>query len=157
MPVTIAGTSNLVLQAVNVQSGTVTTTSSNIPNDNTIPQNTEGAELFTVSITPTKTSSKLLIQVCIQISPNSAAWTTVALFQDSGVNAIATGFSYMATATGAMVISFNHYMTAGTIASTTFRVRYGSNSGTTTVNGSSSGQYYGGTMASSMTITELNA
>jgi hypothetical protein len=157
MPVTIAGTSNLVLQAVNVQSGAVASTSSNIPIDNTIPQNTEGAELFTVSITPTKTSSKLLIQVIVQISANSAGWSTIALFQDSTANALAASFAYTTTATGSTLLSFNHYMTAGTTSATTFKVRYGTASGGTTVNGSNGAGYLGGASSSSMTIMELNA
>jgi hypothetical protein len=157
MPVTIAGNSNLVLQAVNVQSGIVATTSSTIPIDNTIPQSNEGAELFTVSITPTKTSSKLFIQIIIQISPNSSSWPCIALFQDSTANALASSTSFVTTGTGGIVLSINYYMTAGTTSPTTFKVRYGSSAGTTTVNGNGSNQSHGGTLSSSMTITELNA
>ena len=49
-------------------------------------------------------------------------------------------------------------MTAGTTSATTFRVRAGLNSaGTTTFNGASSARYYGGTLASSITIKEYTA
>jgi hypothetical protein len=160
-PVTAGGTSAVqassakVLQVVSVQSGTVTTTTSAIPLDNTIPQNTEGAELFTASITPTRTSSKLLIQVTLIIAPNPANWIIGALFQDSIANALACSFGFMTTSTGAIILSFNHYMNAGTTSATTFKVRYGAPSGTTTINGSNGTPYFNGVASSSMTIMEI--
>jgi hypothetical protein len=139
-----------VIQVVNNQSSSAVSTSSTIPLDGTIPQNTEGAELFTLAITPTSSSSKLLIQVVVQLYPQSTAWGTIALFQDSTANAIASSVAYMTTATGGMIMPLNYYMTAGTTSSTTFKVRYGASTGNCNVNTSAAGL-----VGSSITIMEI--
>jgi hypothetical protein len=83
---------------------------------------------------------------------------TAALFQDSTASALAATTAYALTAVGAVLLTFTHYMTAGTTSATTFRVRAGgSNAGTTTFNGSSGARLLGGVMASSITITEVKA
>ena len=52
--------------------------------------------------------------------------------------------------------NFNHYMTAGTTSSTTFKVRYGAASGVTnTVNGYNDARILGGVAPASMTIMEI--
>jgi hypothetical protein len=78
-----------VLQVVNFQTGAVATGTTAIPIDDSIPQNTEGAEFMTLAITPTNTSNKLLIQVVMQLSTNADANIGIALFQDSTANALA--------------------------------------------------------------------
>jgi hypothetical protein len=145
-----------VLQVVNTQSSTYTSTVTAIPSDNTIPQNSEGAELFTASITPTSSASKLFIQVVVELANSGAAWLAIALFQDSTANALAANTIYQGTATGGSILTINYFMTAGTTSSTTFKVRYGANSGTTYANGSSA-QVFNGTLFSSLNITEIAA
>ena len=158
MPVTIAGNSNLVLQVVNLQSGAVATGSTTIPQDDTIPQNTEGTEFMTLSITPTNATSKLKIDVVVNGAGSGANSWIVALFQDSTANALAAINYNMAANNVASVASFTHYMTAGTTSSTTFKVRVGcSIAGTFTFNGQSSGRLLGSVMASSITISEIAA
>ena len=78
-----------VLQVVNVQSGSYTSSIGTFPFDNTIPQNTEGTELFTVSITPTSSASKLFIQAVACLGNSAGDWMTIALFQDSTANSLA--------------------------------------------------------------------
>lgn len=150
------GYAGAVLQVVNVQSGALASTTTTIPLDNTIPQNTEGAELFTVSITPTSATTKLLITANVELSSSAGGWLIITIFQDSTANAIAATTSYMASATGGVTIPLTYYMTSGTTSSTTFKLRYGQNSaGTTTVNASASNQIFGGVCISSMTVTEI--
>ena len=150
------GYAGAVLQVVNVQSGSLASTTTTIPLDNTIPQNTEGAELFTVSITPTSATTKLLITANVELSSSAGGWLIIAIFQDSTANAIAATTSYMASATGGVTIPLTYYMTSGTTSSTTFKLRYGQNSaGTTTVNASGANQIFGGVCISSMTVTEI--
>jgi len=145
-----------VIQVVNVQSGSYTSSTGTFPFDNTIPQNTEGTELFTVSITPTSASSKLFIQAVACLGNSAGDWMTIALFQDSTANALAANLAYQATATGTLMMPLNYYMTAGTTSSTTFKIRYGSNGSTTYVNGNSSAKY-GGVLISSLTVMEIAA
>ena len=61
-----------VLQVVNFQTGEFSTFGNAIPLDDTIPQNTEGNEYMSLSITPTSASSKLLIEVSALLGANSA-------------------------------------------------------------------------------------
>ena len=72
-----------VVQIVNVQDGAVATTTTAIPLDDTIPQNTEGGEFMTLAITPTSATSKLRIDVVGNGScTDSAATIIFPLFQD---------------------------------------------------------------------------
>lgn len=143
-----------VLQIVNYQIGTLVSGTGIIPFDNTIPQITEGNEFMTLAITPKSSTSKLKIDI-VFIGRNTLSGTngfTVALFQDSTANALASAVSNN-TNSVIFPLCFTHYMTAGTTSSTTFRVRAGSGTGTTDMNPS----VMGGTLASSITITEVAA
>jgi hypothetical protein len=144
------------VQVATFQTGEVATGTGTIPIDNTIPQITEGTEFMTLAITPTTTTSKLVINVCIQLDKNNGNTLTVALFQDSTANAIASQF-YGALGSGiSMPLTFTHSMTSGTTSSTTFRVRAGSEAaGTVTRNGRGGGRIDGGVAVSSITIYEV--
>ena len=145
-------------QIVKTETGAVATGSTLVPFDDSIPQITEGNEYMTLAITPLSSSNRLKIDV-VWIGANSAGSGVMAaaLFQDSTTDALAAAVRVTtAAANDLMVINFSHYMTAGTTSSTTFRVRVGcSAAGTTTFNGSGGARKYGGVLASSITITEL--
>ena len=159
---TIANTAGVtnqrVLQVVNFQTGTLATGTTTIPNDNTIPQITEGSEFMTLAITPTNTASTLLIDVFFFGSNSVANDVVVALFQNTTANALAAASVFVDNATARVVVSFRHKMTAGTVSATTFKVRAGSSTaGTIVLNGSGITQRFGGVAASSITITEYAA
>ena len=159
LPADMANGGNKVLQVVNVQDGAVATSTTVMGAvDDTIPQNTEGSEIMTLAITPTSATSKLKIEVVVNSSHSVDSWGVMALFQDTTANALASSFIYQDVATGSSIFTFNHYMTAGTTSATTFKVRAGSPSaGTFTFNGTGVGGRFGGTIASSITITEIEA
>ena len=142
-----------VLQVVNYQTGTFSSGTTQMPLDNTIPQITEGFQILSLAITPISATSKLLFNVNVQVIPQTAAWTGVALFQGATANAIAATGSYWADGGG--VIPFNYFMTSGTTSSTTFTVRVGMDAaGTLFINGA---PYWGGVANTSITITEIAA
>lgn len=145
-----------VVQVVNFQTGAFATGTTLIPFDNTTPQNTEGDQYMALAITPKFATSKLLINVTWMGGHSvSTAALIACLFQDSNVNALATGFQVQA-GVGVVTISYNYYMTAGSTTPTTFKVRGGSNSaGTTSFNGYAGAAYFNSTLVSSMTITEI--
>lgn len=152
------GSANSVLiQVVNTESTAVATGTTVLPNDDTIPQNTEGDQYMSLSITPTSATNKLRIDVVIHVSPSlSGNWETAALFQDSTANALASSSAFLETATAYVPIAFTHYMAAGTTSATTFKVRAGMpNAGTTTFNGQGAVRRFGGVLASSITISEI--
>ena len=147
-----------VIQVKNYQFGTVATGTTVIPYDNTIPQITEGNQFLSLAITPISATSKLLFQIFLSGTHSAGGWITSALFQDSTANAIATTASYQGQATAAANGTLNYFMTSGTTSSTTFTVRAGTDgAGTITINGQSGSQRFGGTLYSSITITEIAA
>ena len=145
------------LQIVGNQTGAVATGTTIIPFDDTIPQNTEGDQYLTQSITPKSATSTLLIEVVLLVSVASVNQVTVALFQDSNASAIAAVGNYVGTTANAMdTVVFRHRMTSGTTSATTFNVRAGlSGAGTLTVNGAGGARRYGGVAVSSINIKEI--
>ena len=148
-----------VVQVVNTQTGAVATGTTTLPLDTSIPAKTEGDEYMTLAITPTSATNKLISSVdfCMANSHNGGNTYTVALFQDSTTDALATSTFSSTSQHQRRTFSFEHYMTSGTSSSTTFKVRAGSNnSGTTTFNGGGGTGDMGGTLSSSITITEIS-
>lgn len=148
----------MAVQVVNTQTGAVATGTTQIPGDDTIPQNTEGDEYMTLAITPTNVNNKLLIEVIWNGSHSGTSSNFImGLFQDTTANALAVSYAAKdSVASGSGNMSLRHYMTAGTISATTFKVRVGTNvAGTTTFNGTAGGRIFGGVIASSITITEI--
>lgn len=146
-----------VAQIVGTNYSAVGTTTTLIPFDDTIPQITEGAEFMTQAITPKSTTNILVIEAVLLVSPSTTAYVSGALFQDATANAIAAN---AITAVGAYAYSIvlRHTMVAGTVSSTTFRVRAGmQTAGTTTFNGFSSGRLFGAITKSNIKITEYKA
>ena len=145
-----------VVQQVATQVGTMATGTTLIPLDNTIPQNTEGDQYMTLAITPTSATNILLINVIAVVSNSVANTITMALFQDSTASALATVLMYQGTATGGLTMPLTHRITAGTTSATTFKIRIGAlGAGTNTFNGTNGTAYYGGTLASTIVITEI--
>jgi len=155
MGVTAAG---VVKQIVSIETGVVATGTTTIPSDDTIPQNTEGDEYMTLSITPASASNRLIIEVTIWLANSEPGSTPIhaALFQDSVADALAAVSDTKAGTNEATMIAFTHIMAAGTVSATTFRVRGGSDiAGTMTFNGSAGTRRFGGIAASSIVITEI--
>ena len=152
--VAVAGTSKVV-QVVNTQTGTAATGTTVMPNDGTIPQNTEGTQFMTLSITPTNSSNKLFIEIVTrQQVTGSNKDMIIALFQDSTAGALAANNYRQTGDTVAQLGVLNYYMTAGTTSSTEFKVRIGSaDAGTVTFCPNNMGQI----ASSSITITEIAA
>lgn len=141
-----------VVQQVRSQSNANGTLSTVIPRDDTIPQNTEGSELLTLSITPTNASHILVIQLDVYLDGGGTSMAT-ALFQDSTADAIAS-----ACDTGGQGGScpITYYMTAGTTSSTTFKMRAGRGAAGSWTYNLNEGSTLGDTMYMFMTITEYS-
>ena len=148
----------VAIQTVNTQTGAVSTTTTQIPDDDTIPQSGEGAEVLTLEITPKNSSNILYIDCVLHLSPSTTGIVGAALFQDSTAGALAAMQSGGNAAGGVNCIKFRHKMVAGTTSATTFKLRGGmGDAGTITFNGKSSARRYGGVLATSITITEYAA
>ncbi len=149
--------SGSVVQVVNYETGAVATGTTNIPNDDTIPQSSEGTQYMSLSITPTNTNNKLKIEVVVYVSNSTGGRMIAALLQDSGTDALACGSTCIDNTVHLYPIVFTYYKTAGTTSSTTFKVNCGAQGGTMTFNGEAGSRVFGGVCASSITITEIAA
>ena len=133
-------------------------TSGSIPVDNTIPQSTEGAQLFTAAITPKSATNILEFEIIIPCyNASNPALIVAALFQDATANALAAQVMNLGDSIDQNAIVLTHRMVAGTTSSTTFKVRLGTSAGTVYVNGNSSARLFGGIMAARLTIKEITA
>lgn len=145
-----------VRQVVYAERTTVGTTTTTIPNDDTIPQITEGAEFLTVAITPQSAASRLLVEATVHAAAAAATWVVAALFRDSTANAVGASLSYVDSANAGRVLVARAWVLAGSTATTTFRLRAGPSGATTlTVNGSSGTRALGGVPLMTLTVTEV--
>lgn len=145
-----------------VSTTTPTTLSGIIPMDNTIPQNTEGAEWTALNNTYVVKNAASTLRITLHIPMYDLSTVTpyyvVALFRDSGTDAIAT-----ATLTQGAVANLPNNMVpliveipANTAGSTTFKVRIGSSAAATVyLLQRSSGAVLGGTARASLTVQEI--
>ena len=153
------GVSGSVVQAVEATPYTTWSTgTAAIPADDTIPQNTEGGQYQSVSITPKNSANRLVIEAIAEcVSADSSRTITGAIFQDSNANAIATGQNVNAGAGSVCQLIVRHEMAAGTTSATTFYFRIGPALGTVSINGTTSARTLGGTQAVRMRVTEFAA
>lgn len=139
-------------------SSTAASTTGSIPVDNTIPQNTEGAALSALdtAITVQEAASLLEIEVTlplVSVSASSAAG--IALFRDSTADALSTVFKTVNSSTVDQMV-IRAVVAAGSAGATTFKLRYGSQSGQTVYINSSAGSALGnGTILATMTVKEI--
>ena len=148
----------LVVQTSTTMDGVSNTGTTVLPVDDVDPpQNTEGDEYITKSITPTSATNRLIIEfIGFAAHSVSGGNLTAALFQDSTANALAVGYIEPASANDMMPLHVKYEMAAGTTSSTTFKVRIGgSTAGTLTFNGSGGSGLFAGTIASSLSVTEI--
>ncbi len=162
VPTTLSGGGGYpggVRQIVSSLSGTVQTITNQIPADNSIPQNTEGTQIASVTITPQSATSFLRIDACLSGFVVSSSITPVAaIFRDSAVGAFAGCVDQINSGlTGDMY--FSAIVASNSTAPTTFKLRFGPNaSATIYVNGyPGPTTYLGGVLQTGLIVTEFGA
>jgi hypothetical protein len=133
-------------------------TTAGIPNDNTIPQISEGKALISATITPTSGTSRLRVHCHFVGSSGAAGAIVAALFQDSTANALAVSTETFQASNQPQILTLVHEFEAGTTSTTTLAVRYGpATSGTAYLNRTAANtQLYGGAVGCYLTITEYS-
>ncbi len=142
------------VQVVNFFDGTLNIITGNIPNDDSIPQITEGGEALTINITPTSALNLLKIEATVHGSQASDQVATGALFKNGILDSIATASVYGNPAQTNVPMVITHWIVAGSVAPITFSVRVGTAGGNYEVNGRASTQLLGGSLSTGITITE---
>jgi hypothetical protein len=126
-----------------------------IPFDNSIPQNTEGTQIISATITPTKTTSRIIGFVSLNGDASATSvQTVVAAFRGTTANAVAaTWIKYIIYSS---LISFDFTDLPNTTSATTYYIRIGPDTGTLYVNRQASGSLLGGSNKITLTLLEIN-
>lgn len=127
-----------------------------IPLDNTIPQNTEGTQILSLTYTPQSALNRIRLtfmgEGCIAAAGAAIA---AALFIDSGANAV-QAISSQGTAATRVPIMMTYEYLPGNITSHTYNIRVGGNSGTIRMNGSLTTTDFGaGTQKCTLVLEEI--
>ena len=118
-----------IVQLVDANNATLTSSSVTYPDDNTIPQTSELTEIETVDITPTNTNNALLITGFYHGAITASNSYSICIYKDSDVNALA-----ISTMSGSSASGWNwqvEYYTVGSIgtSSITYKMKIGRQSG----------------------------
>jgi hypothetical protein len=146
-----------VLNVWYAKTTTAGSTTNTIPLDNTIPQNTEGAEIFSVSVTPSSASSKLIVTFSFWGSNSNTATPAAALFLDSDADAVASTLTQSAMVANIALQILGTFVIDSWSGTKTVKLRAGlTTSGFTfrwlqTV----ASEFFGGTDQGVMTIMEV--
>jgi len=148
-----------VVQNIVSATGAVATGTTVMVLDDTIPQNTEGDEYMTVSVTPTSASNLLFVKAHAEASNSNAGGHLItALFKDSVANAIKARSQKNSGATSDHQLDVEAWVLAGSASAITFKNRLGNSAaGTTTFNGNTGARELGGVMDSYMLVQEVSA
>ena len=147
-----------VIQQQYTQTGAVNTGTTLIPDDDTIPQITEGDEYMTKAITFTSASNVYEASSHASLAASAGGVLALALFQDATANALSANRQNDANANEQHHLSVKYEAVCGTTSSTTFRIRAGAvSAGTMTFNGVSAARKFGGVMSSWIKVMEISA
>jgi hypothetical protein len=125
-----------------------------IPYDDTIPQNTEGTEILTATITPKATTNRVRIRFSGFAESNGNVNVTVALFRDDGADAIQARGQVLWGGSPEQ-LSLEHEHVPGTTSAVTYKIRVGPSASTIRFNGRVATRIYGGVAAATMVVEEI--
>jgi hypothetical protein len=150
------GDTKLVQRVEGTPNTTYSSITTALPVDDSIPQNTEGGEVCTVTITPTSATNRLVIHAQFFGASDTALATVLALFKGTTTDALAARSHQAGAANALFALDIMHEMEAGTTSPVTFKLRAGNNAGATTyVNGTSAGRRFGGVAACRISVEEI--
>lgn len=130
-----------------------------IPGDDTIPQNNEGTQILSVTLTPKSVTNRVRIRF--------QGWGTVAVtgvtmaaaaFSSASANALRACLGTPGTAGYLTPVVLEHEYVPGTTTALTFTVRVGpQTAGTMRLNGNVAGRFFGGAAAATLVVEEIAA
>lgn len=131
-----------------------------LPCDNSIPQSTEGTQLFQATITPMSPCNLARVTSNIWMSASTVVFIGAALFRDSGASALAAvvGIEGSATSYWCQLLQLSHLVQFGSGGAATFKVRAGPDSAATIyMNATQAGpvQVFGGVSNSFLDVEEV--
>ena len=115
--------------------GSISLGSAIIPSDNTIPQISEGNEVFNFNYTPKKIGNKVSITSVIHINQTNSANNLIILFIDGASDAVTGGANTTDTANRWYPYELYYELIAASLSPINFQIRTGT-SGTISLNNS---------------------
>ena len=134
-----------------------TDSSASFPMDNTIPQNTEGGAYCTVTITPKKSTNRLVIRGEFFGATGAANNVGVSICDSSIANSLAATMTTNGGTSYGITIPIHVELVAGSTSARTYQLRVGTAAGTLYTNGTSSGALFGGVGACRLSVEEYQA
>lgn len=144
-----------VAQVVTVYNTTASTVTTGIPADNTVPQNTEGTQVLTGSITPKKIGNRLLVECSLRLQDSVAAPVIAALFQGATASAVAAEIVSVSSASSVVEVTVTYEVVAASLSAITFNVRVGTATAFLPANLFVNSALLGGVNRCSLKITEI--
>lgn len=124
------GLDDIVLQAVRSTSATKSTLSgATIPQDSSIPQSSEGEQIFSQSFTPTRSDSTIRVTSQVHVEYSAARQAMLCLFTSGSTDAIQTSHGYF-TANTMDTITLEHEFASPGTSAITISIRLGADSTT---------------------------
>ncbi len=124
-----------------------------IPNDDTIPQITEGTQILTLAFTPKSSSSNLLIFFSTSGTPTASTPAIVSLFVDSTANALAAQYIGLRSSSNSNSGILLYVTPSASTTSRTYQIRVGG--GSYQVNSGSGSRKFGGVASTYLVVAEV--
>lgn len=129
-----------------------------IPADDTIPQNTEGTQIISVSFTPKSTTSRVRLRFSGEFTMAAAGTTAAALFSGASANALAARTKTVTAGSNREQLYVETEHVPGVTTAITYSVRVGPLTAVAArFNGTSAAREFGGTEVASLVIEEIAA
>lgn len=129
-----------------------------IAEDDTIPQNTEGTEILTASITPKSVTNRVRVRFQGYGGTSGSSEIVAALFKDSGADALCAAISVPVGSSGYSPILLDFEHVPATTSQVTYKVRVGPSSAVTArLNGLHNARRFGGASRATLILEEIVA
>jgi hypothetical protein len=146
-----------VVQSVGFGYSATSTGSTVMPSDDTIPQQTEGDEYMSLSITPKSATNILEIDISASFARGASGNLPAAIFRDSTADAIYATSLRQETGDHLQQLRLLKRVVAGSTSTTTFKLRAGPTSGSIRFNGAAGTRLFGAIDKSTIVIREIKA
>lgn len=147
---------NRVTNRAYAEYATNTDLTTQIPDDDTLPQNTEGTQILTAAITPTLSTSRIRATFSGFWSGNaSVANAAAAMFVNSGADAVQVVYDWNDTTGQPQLFYMQYEFAPGTTDEQTINIRVGPDGGTMRMNGTTSARLGGGAAKSTLILEEV--
>lgn len=128
-----------------------------LPINDTIPQITDGNQVFNQNYTMASTTNKLIVEFEGYFS-GTAATAAAALFVAGAADAVCAAAAVPGSVSTPVPIRLTYSFVPGTTSAQAYEIRIGNNGGTALrLNGTTSARFFGGVSVSTLTFTEVKA